>query len=56
VSGVDTRIEARDYEQAQVGKDDGSLVTAGCGEGAVALERAIDVGDGHGCAPFREMG
>src|SRR4051794_21079178 len=53
---VDARIEARDHEQAQVGEDDRSLVTAGGGEGAVALERAIDVGRCHDCAPFRGDG
>src|SRR5205823_380679 len=31
VRGVDTRIEARDHEQAQVGKDDGVLVASGAG-------------------------
>src|SRR6266536_5603215 len=52
VRGVDARIEARDHEQAQVGEHDGALVAAGGGEGAVALERGIDVGRGHRGAPF----
>ena len=44
VRGVDARVEAGDHKQAQVGKDDGALMAAGGGEGAVALERGIDVG------------
>jgi hypothetical protein len=35
--GVDAGIEARDHEQAQCGKDDRTIVTAGGGERAVAL-------------------
>ena len=44
VRGVDARVEAGDHEQAQVGEDDGAVVAAGGGEGAVALERGLDVG------------
>ena len=43
VRGVDARVEARDHEQAQIGEHDGALVAAGGGEGAVALERGVDV-------------
>jgi hypothetical protein len=39
VCGVDARVEARDHEEAQVGEDDGALMAAGGGEGAVAFER-----------------
>ena len=41
VRGVDARVEAGDHEQAQGGEDDGALVAAGGGEGAVALERRV---------------
>ena len=44
VRGIHARIEARDHEQGQVGEDDGAVVAAGGGEGAVAFERGLDVG------------
>ena len=44
VRGVDARVEAGDHEQAQVGEDDGAVVAAGGGEGAVALQRSLEVG------------
>src|SRR5581483_9889426 len=40
--GVDAWIEAGDHEQAQVREYDRTLVTAGGGERAVALERDVD--------------
>ncbi|HET7050417.1 MAG TPA: hypothetical protein VFI54_19295 [Solirubrobacteraceae bacterium] len=44
VRRIDPRIEARDHEQAQVGKHDGAFVAARTGEGPVALKRAVDAG------------
>ena len=44
VRRVDPRIEAGDHEQAEVGEDDGALMSPGGREGAVARERGVDVG------------
>jgi hypothetical protein len=52
VRGVHARIEARDDDQSQVREDDRALVAIGGGEGAVALERGIDVRHGHRGAPL----
>ena len=41
--GVDAGVEAGDHEQPQVGEDDGAVVAARGGEGAVARERGLDV-------------
>jgi hypothetical protein len=51
VRGVDPGVEAGDHEQAEVGEDDGALVAAGGGEGAVALKRGLDVGRGRLVGP-----
>ena len=44
VRGIHARIEAGDHEQGQVGEDDGTVVAAGGGEGAVAFKHGLDVG------------
>src|SRR3954451_7030441 len=48
VRRVDARVEAGNQEKAQVGEDDRALVPAGGGEGAVPLERGIEVGHWRG--------
>ena len=42
--GVDTRVEARDHEEAQGGEHDGAFMATGGSEGAVAFERRRDDG------------
>lgn len=50
VHGVDPRVEAGDDEEAQVGEDDGALVTASRGEGTVTGQCLLHA------APFARVG